>query len=206
MNESKNATEEVLETEVLNEDALNEEILMEEKIIEEQCEETEEVVTEENKASEENKNIKTETEVEKLTREKAELLDKLQRQIAEFDNFRKRTIKEKASMYSDGVCDTVEKLLPVIDNFSRAMESATDKEDNLYKGIEMIYNQFVEILNSLGVEEIKTVGEQFDANFHFAVQHEENDEFDENTISLEMQKGYTYKDKVIRPSMVKVAN
>lgn len=208
MDESKNATEETIETEVLNEDALNEEILMDEEIIEEQYEETEDVteeVTEElNDASE--KNINTETEVDKLAREKADLLDKLQRQIAEFDNFRKRTIKEKASMYDDGVCDTVEKLLPVIDNFSRAMETTTNKEDSLYKGIEMIYNQFVEILTSLGVEEIQTVGEQFDANFHFAVQHEENEEFGENTISLEMQKGYKYKEKVIRPSMVKVAN
>ncbi len=146
------------------------------------------------------------TEVEKLEQEKAELFDKYQRQVAEFDNFRKRTIKEKATMYGDGITDTVEKLLPVIDNFERAMATETNKDDTFYKGVEMIYKQFNEFLTGLGVEAIQTVGETFDANLHFAVQHEENEEFGENTVSLELQKGYKYKDKVVRPAMVKVAN
>ncbi len=145
-------------------------------------------------------------QINKLTEEKAELVDKLQRQIAEFENFRKRTIKEKASMYDDGVVNSIEKLLPVIDNFDRAMMTETNKEENFYVGIEMIYKQFGELFASIGVETIKTVGETFDANLHYAVQNEENPDFGENTVSLEMQKGYKYKEKVIRPAMVKVAN
>ncbi|MFV0440296.1 MAG: nucleotide exchange factor GrpE [Lachnospirales bacterium] len=147
-----------------------------------------------------------ESETEKFKNENLQLKDKLQRQIAEFDNFRKRTIKEKASMYNDGVVDTIEKLLPVVDNFERALSTETNKDDTFYKGVEMIYKQLIENFTSLGVTPIATVGEAFDANLHFAVQHEENEEFDENTISLEMQKGYIYKEKVIRPAMVKVAN
>ncbi len=147
-----------------------------------------------------------ESELDKLKTENVELKDKVLRQMAEFDNFRKRTIKEKASMYTDGVTETVEKLLPVIDNFDRAIASASDKEDNFYKGVEMINKQLNEILTSMGVVAIESVGKEFDANLHFAVQHEENEEFGENTICEEMQKGYMYKEKVIRPAMVKVAN
>ncbi len=146
------------------------------------------------------------SELDKLKAENAELKDKNLRLRAEFDNFRKRTIKEKASMYTDGLTETVEKLLPVIDNFDRAISSAQDKEDNFFKGVEMINKQFNEILTALGVTAIEAVGQEFDANLHFAVQHEENENFGENTVCEEMQKGYMYKEKVIRPSMVKVAN
>lgn len=136
-----------------------------------------------------------------------EMLDKFQRTLAEFDNFRKRTVKEKASMYDDGVRDTVEKLLPVVDNFERAMASAGDSADgSFYKGVEMIYKQFNELMASLGVEEIPSLGEKFDPNLHSAVAHEESEEFGENEITFVMLKGYRHKDKVIRPSMVKVAN
>lgn len=137
-----------------------------------------------------------------------EMLDKYQRCFAEFDNFRKRTIKEKASMFDDGVKNTVEKLLPVIDNFERAIAAQADKagDDPFFAGIQMIVRQLQEYLTSMGVEEIKAVGEKFDPNLHSAVAHEDNEEYGENEITIEMLKGYKYKDKVIRHSMVKVAN
>ena len=137
-----------------------------------------------------------------------ELKDRLQRTMAEFDNFRKRTIKEKAVLYDDGIRSAVELILPVIDNFERAL-SAAQKDDNsnsFLQGMEMIYRQFKDILTSMGVEEIKAVGETFNPNLHNAVTHIEDEAFGENEIVEEFQKGYIFKDKVIRYSMVKVAN
>lgn len=151
----------------------------------------------------------TQAKLEKLEQQCAEHLDKYQRCLAEFDNFRKRTSREKASMYDDGVKDTVEKLLPVVDNLERAMaaqEGKLDEEDGFYKGVKMTLKQFQEILTALGVEEIKAMGEKFDPNIHAAVAHEDSDEYGENEVVLEMLKGYQYKEKVIRHSMVKVAN
>ena len=136
----------------------------------------------------------------------AEYLDKYQRTLAEFDNYRKRTMREKASMYDDGVRETIEKLLPVVDNLERAVSSAMDKEDSLYKGIEMVLKQLKDTLTAMGVEEIPAVGQKFDPNLHAAVSHIEDENFGENEVSIEMLKGYRYKDKVIRHSMVQVAN
>ncbi len=146
--------------------------------------------------------------IAKLEEQCADYLDKYQRCLAEFDNFRKRTTKEKASMYDDGVRSTIEKLLPVVDNLERAVavQNQNNAEDSFYKGVAMTLKQFQEILTSMGVEEIKALGETFNPNKHAAVAHEDNDEYGENVIILEMQKGYQYKDKVIRHSMVKVAN
>lgn len=144
-----------------------------------------------------------------LEQQAADNLDRYQRTLAEFDNFRKRTIKEKAGMYDDGVRDTVEKLLTVIDNLERAVavqEGKADENDAFFKGVKMTLTQFREVLKSIGVEEIKAVGEQFDPNLHAAVAHEDDENYGENEIVLEMLKGYKYKDKVIRHSMVKVAN
>ena len=147
--------------------------------------------------------------------EKAELekkandyLDRYQRTLAEFDNFRKRTMKEKASMYDDGVRDSVLKLIPVVDNFERAVSAVSEeeKESGLYKGIEMVLKQFTEILTSLGVQEIEAEGKAFDPNLHNAVMHIEDENFGENEVAAVLQKGYICKDKVIRPSMVQVAN
>ena len=146
--------------------------------------------------------------IEQLQQQCADYLDKYQRCLAEFDNFRKRTVKEKAGMYDDGVRSTIEKLLPVVDNLERAVAAHTqgNEEDSFYKGVQMTLKQFQEILTSLGVEEIKAAGEVFDPNIHAAVAHEENEEYGENTVMAEMLKGYKYKEKVIRHSMVKVAN
>ncbi len=147
-----------------------------------------------------------ESNEEKLERENKELKDKVIRAAAEFDNFRKRTTKEKLSIYSDGVKETCEKLLPIIDNFERAMNSnGVNKEDSFYIGMDMIYKQFISLLTDLGIKELGAVGEEFDPNFHFAVAKEDNADFEENQIIEILQKGYILKEKVIRPAMVKVA-
>ncbi|HBF66272.1 MAG TPA: nucleotide exchange factor GrpE [Clostridium sp.] len=151
----------------------------------------------------------TSEKIAKLEQQAAENFDKYQRSLAEFDNFRKRTMKEKATMYDDGVRDTVEKLLSVVDNLERAVaaqEGKAEENDSFLKGVQMILKQFQEILYGLGVEEIKALGEKFDPNLHAAVAHEDDENYGENEIILEMLKGYQYKDKVIRHSMVKVAN
>ena len=147
-----------------------------------------------------------EPEVNEDAKKAAEYLDKYQRTLAEFDNFRKRTSREKASMYDDGVRDTVEKLLPTIDNLERAIASSKDVEDPLYKGIEMVLKQLKETFKAMGVEEIPDVGAKFDPNVHSAVSHIEDENYGENEVTMVMLKGYKYKDKVIRPSMVQVAN
>ena len=144
---------------------------------------------------------------DKPSNELSEINDKYLRILAEFDNFRKRTAKEKAGMYDDGVVDAVTKFLPFIDNIRRALDSAAHSiDDPLYKGVDMIYCQLLKTLQELGVEEIAAVGEPFDPNRHFAVAHTEDSDYGESTVSEELQKGYRYKDKVLRHSMVKVAN
>lgn len=139
----------------------------------------------------------------------AEMTEKCQRLAAEYYNYRERTAKEKASMYSDGARDAVEKILPVIDNLERAVAAQNTKcsdDDSFFKGVEMTLKQFKEILNAMGVEEIPAKGEKFDPNLHSAVSHIEDENFGENEITIEMMKGYKYKEKVIRHSMVQVAN
>jgi len=175
-------------------------------------EETKDIIEEENAAGEENEKIK-ETEGEKSAEEvlKAEvesLKDKMMRHAAEFDNFKKRTAKEREELYAMAVCDTIEKILPVKDNLERAV-TAADAEDGaggLKEGVKMIQKQLEEVLFAMGVEPIKTVGKTFDPELHNAVMHEENEEYGENTVTEELMSGYTYKGKVIRFAMVKVAN
>ena len=155
------------------------------------------------------KNAKYEKEIEELGTKLAEAQDRFQRTLAEFDNFRKRTMKEKASMYDDGVRDTIEKLLPIFDNLERAISSVDGKvseDDPLLKGVKLTERQLKEILAAMGVEEIKALGEKFDPNVHAAVAHVDDEAYGENEVILDMLKGYKYKDKVIRHSMVKVAN
>lgn len=187
---------------------------MDKEKMQEQTEETVEntEVKEENTAEEtvetveENKEPTMEEKLEEAQKQAKDNLDKYIRQLAEFENFRKRSNSEKTAMYSNGVRDTVEKLLPVIDNFERAVEAADDKEAPMYKGVEMILKQFMEILENLGVKEIPSKGEPFDPNVHSAVMHVDDESCDENIVVEVFQKGYTLGDKVIRPSMVKVAN
>ena len=135
----------------------------------------------------------------------AELTDRLQRQMAEFDNFRKRTEKEKSQMYQIGAKDVIEKILPVVDNFERGL-AAGDEGDPFVEGMNMIYKQILQMLGDLGVTPIEAIGQTFDPNLHNAVMHTEDDSVGENVIVEELQKGYLYKDNVVRFSMVKVAN
>ncbi|MCI1958495.1 MAG: nucleotide exchange factor GrpE [Clostridia bacterium] len=164
------------------------------------------------KESEDSKNdsqANANDELEKTKAKADEYIDKYQRLMAEFYNFRDRTTKEKAGMYNDGLRDTVEKILPVVDNLERAVNAQRDKatdDDAFFKGVDMILKQFKEILNGIGVEEIPAVGEKFDPKLHSAVSHIEDENFGENTVSIEMQKGYKMGEKVIRHSMVQVAN
>lgn len=131
--------------------------------------------------------------------------EKYLRTLAEYDNYRKRTIKEKESIYPEAKAVVVEKFLPVLDNFQRAIESAENK-DAFYEGVVMLKKQMDEVLGALGVEEIKAVGEEFNPEVHNAVMHVEDEESGENIIVEEFQRGYKIGDRVIRHSMVKVAN
>lgn len=138
----------------------------------------------------------------------AELTDKLKRQLAEFENFRNRTDKEKSQMYAVGAKDVIEKILPVIDNFERGLKSIPEDQKGgpVASGMEMIYKQLIAVLSDLGVTPIEAVGQEFDPNLHNAVMHAEDEGLGENIVAEEFQKGYKYKDTVLRHSMVKVAN
>ena len=137
-----------------------------------------------------------------------ELTDRLTRQMAEFDNFRKRTEREKSQMYEIGAKDIIEKILPVIDNFERGLAAVPEesKEDPFVEGMEKIYKQIMTTLEGVGVKPIEAVGQEFNPDFHNAVMHVEDEEAGENIITEEFQKGYMYHDSVVRHSMVKVAN
>ena len=128
--------------------------------------------------------------------------------MAEFDNFRKRTEKEKAQMYELGAKDIIDKILPVIDNFERGLAVVPEdrKDDSFVQGMEMIYKQLMTTLESAGVKVIEAVGQEFNPDFHNAVMHVEDDEVGENIVVEEFQKGYMYRESVVRYSMVKVAN
>lgn len=137
-----------------------------------------------------------------------ELNDRLIRTMAEFDNFRKRSEKEKSQMFEIGARDIIEKVLPVIDNFERGLGTITEeeKENAFAQGIEKIYKQLVTSLTEAGLKTIDAVGQEFNPNFHNAVMHAEDPELGENIVAEEFQKGYMYKDTVVRHSMVKVVN
>lgn len=141
----------------------------------------------------------------KLEQQIEDLTDRLKRNMAEFDNFRKRTEKEKSSMYIIGAKDIIEKILPVVDNFERGLAQATEG-DPFAEGMEKIYKQLTTTLESLGVEPIEAVDKEFNPDLHNAVMHVEDESVGDNIVVEELQKGYTYKGFVVRHSMVKVAN
>ena len=148
-----------------------------------------------------NKKDKKDEKIEELT-------DRLTRQMAEFDNFRKRTEKEKTQMYEVGAKSVVEKILPVVDNFERGLAAVPEeqKEDPFVQGMEKIYKQMMTTFEEIGVKPIEAVGKEFDPDFHNAVMHAEDEELGENIVAEEFLKGYMYRDSVVRHSMVKVAN
>ena len=137
-----------------------------------------------------------------------ELNDRLTRQMAEFDNFRKRTEKEKTQMYEVGAKDIIEKILPVVDNFERGLDAVAEEEKGhpFMEGMEKIYKQLMTTLEGLEVKPIEAVGQEFNPDFHNAVMHVEDESFGENVVAEELLKGYMYRDSVVRHSMVKVAN
>ena len=183
-------------------------------------EKTEKAVSEEKETKEaaasEKGNKETSEKEEKASEKKKdpkdekidELNDKLKRSMAEFDNYRKRTDKEKSAMYEIGAKDVIEKILPIVDNFERGLNSIPEdaKGSAFADGREKIYKQFVKTLDDMGVKPIEAVGKPFDPNFHNAVMHVEDENLGENVVAVELQKGYTYKDSIVRHSMVQVAN
>ncbi len=210
MSEETKSTVETPEEELKNQEAQEtEEQTREENPAEEEAGQTEETAEE---ASAEAPEGKTKTSFfgkkkkeNKYEQQIEELTDRLKRSMAEFDNFRKRTEKEKASMYVIGAREIVEKILPVVDNFERGLAQAAEG-DAFAEGMKMIYKQLMTTLDELGVKPIEAVGKEFDPDFHNAVMHVDDESVGENLVVEEFQKGYTYKDFVVRHSMVKVAN
>lgn len=145
---------------------------------------------------------------EKLEEKLAEYEDLRVRQLAEFENFRKRSEKEKAQMFEIGAKTVIEKLLPVIDNFERGLAAVTEdeKETPFAQGVELVYKQLLTSFDELGVKPIEAVGKEFDPNLHNAVMMVDDDSLESGTVAEEMQKGYMYKESVVRHSMVKVVN
>ena len=195
------AAEEVTE-ETVTEEVSEEEVEVEVEAAEE--EETEGKETLKDKLSAR----KLKKELEKSEEKVAELTDKYQRLMAEFENARKRTAKETTKMYDMGAKDMLEKLLPVIDNFERGMATLTEEEKELpfIQGIDKIYKQFLSVLEACHVEPMNAEGKEFNPDFHNAVMHIEDETLGENVVAEVLLKGYTYRDSVVRHSMVKVAN
>ena len=187
--ESEEVTEEAVEADRSEEETLEDESL----------EETEK--SEKKLFGKKNKKDKKDEKIEELT-------DRLTRQMAEFDNFRKRTDKEKKQMYEIGAKDIIDKILPVVDNFERGLAAVPEEEKShpFMEGMDKIYKQLMTTLGEAGVKPIEAVGQEFNPDFHNAVMHVEDEEVGENIVVEEFQKGYTYRDSVVRHSMVKVAN
>lgn len=203
MEENKNISPEEMEEEILENEAIND------TAEEEATEETAEAAAEEPEAEKEKGSFfKKKEKKDKKDEKIEELTDRVRRQMAEFDNFRKRTEKEKTQMFETGAKSIVEKILPVVDNFERGLAAVTEEEKGspFVEGMEKIYKQMMTMLEEAGVKPIEAVGQEFDPNLHNAVMHIEDEELGENIIAEEFQKGYTYRDSVVRHSMVKVAN
>lgn len=163
---------------------------------------------EEKEASDDNKKGFFKKKKDKKDEQIEELTDRVRRQMAEFENFRKRSEKEKSQMFDMGAKSIIEKILPVIDNFERGLAAVPEeqKEDAFVVGMDKVYRQMLTTLAEAGVEPIEAVGKEFNPDFHNAVMHVEDEELGENIVAEELMKGYMYHDSVVRHSMVKVAN
>ena len=192
--------EEVLEEVTETTEDVVEEVTEEatEETVEEQAEETE--ATEEKKGFFKKKKDKKDEKIEELT-------DQVKRQMAEFENFRKRTDKEKTQMFDMGARSVIEKILPIVDNFERGFTTVeeADKEDAFVQGMDKVYKQLMTELESIGVKPIEAVGQEFNPDFHNAVMQVASEEYESGVVAQEFLKGYTYKDIVVRHSMVGVA-
>lgn len=196
MSQKKDAEEQA----VAKEDMNTEEVKSEETV----SEEAQAAQEEEETSGEEEKEEKNEKQPKKLE----ELNDKMMRTLAEFENFRKRSEKEKLQMFEIGAKSVIEKILPVMDNFERGLASVSEEEkaSPFAEGIQMVYKQMLAVFDEIGVKAIEAVGSEFDPNLHNAVMTVEDEELESNTVCEEMQKGYMYKDSVVRHSMVKVVS
>ena len=178
----------------------------------EAAEDIEETENQEAESSEESEEPEADAKIDKKAKKDKkdekieELSDKVKRQMAEFENFRKRSEKEKTQMYEIGAKSIIEKILPVVDNFERGLVGMEESEDPFAQGMQMIYKQMMTSLAEAGVSPIEAVGKEFDPEFHNAVMHVEDEAFGENEVVEELQKGYMYRDSVVRHSMVKGAN
>ncbi len=205
---------EILEEEMVEEateEVVEEQEVSEEEIIEEATEETEEVpegeepkTWAEKRAAKKQKKEQANADKEKI----AELEDRVKRQLAEFENFRNRTDKEKQTMFETGAKSVIEKILPVIDNFERGFSTVeeADKEDAFVQGMQKVYKQMMDELDKIGVKPIEAVGQEFDPNLHNAVMQVESEEFESGIVAQEFMKGYMYRDSVVRHSMVGVVS
>lgn len=206
MAEDKNLNEEEIKNEETVEEVAEECDTTEEVTEDTECEACEAGSEEDKKKGFFNKNKKDKKDPKDIQIE--ELSDKYRRTMAEFDNFRKRTEKEKAAMYEIGAKDIINKLLPVVDNFERGLASIpeADKGTPVADGMDKIYRQLTKMLEEAGVKEIEAEGQEFNPDFHNAVMHIEDETLGENVVAEVLLKGYTYRDSVVRHSMVKVAN
>lgn len=175
---------------------------VEETVAEETVETTEETAEDDKKAK------KSDSKEDKYKEQIDELNDRLVRQLAEFENFRNRTQKEKDMMFETGAKSVIEKILPVVDNFERGIAALTDeeKEGSFAKGMLGIYKQLMDELDKMEVKAIEAVGQEFDPNLHNAVMQTESDEYESGVVAQELQKGYTYREQVVRHSMVSVVS
>ena len=166
----------------------------------------EEEKTEETAEPKKSKLFEKKNKKDKKDEQIADLTDKLTRQMAEFDNFRKRTEKEKTQMFETGAKSVIEKILPVIDNFERGLSAVPEdaKEDAFVQGMDMVYKQLLNELDAIGVKAIEAVGNEFDPEYHNAVMQVESEEYESGVVAQELQKGYMYRDTVVRHSMVAV--
>ena len=197
---------------------MNEEVVEEttEEVVEEAVEETTEETTEETveEAAEESAEEKPKKEgffkkkKDKKDEQIEELNDRVKRQMAEFDNFRKRSEKEKSMMFDLGAKNVIEKILPVVDNFERGFTTVeeADKDDAFVQGMQQVYKQLMTELDAIGVKPIEAVGQEFNPDFHNAVMQVESDEFESGIVAQELQKGYMYRETVVRYSMVAVVS
>lgn len=199
MDENKNLDAEVcdnVEDETVTAEEVAEETVASDKDAEEKVE-----------GKDKKKNKKAEAEIEKLKNELSDEHDKYMRLYAEYDNFRKRSAKEREGVYADAYCDALTQLLPVLDNLERAAQfSEDDAQSPMAKGIELTLKNLIETMNKMGVFEIEALGKDFDPNLHNAVMHVEDENEGENKVVEVFMKGYAKGDKVLRYSMVKVAN
>ena len=204
MSEEKELFEDMQEETISEADT--EEVVEETDTQENTTEETADAAEEEKTA--EKKGLFVKKKKDKKDEKIEELTDMVKRQMAEFDNFRKRTEKEKASMYAVGAKEIIEKILPVVDNFERGLAAVPEeeKESPFADGMMKIYKQMMTVFEEMGVKPIEAVGQAFNPDYHNAVMHVEDEEAGENVVVEEFQKGYMYKDAVVRHSMVKVAN